>query len=208
MDVCVLDRADAESCLQLLESARNVGRRVPVVAVVARNQTRRADQLIAAGAADVLVATGLDEFRFERDLRNAYDRARTEEALRASWRRFRALTANSVEGVIVLDAAAKVRYANDAVRRVMGYWPHELIGEYLFDHAHPDDAGQARQLFDDSVSAGHPVGGTFQVEHQDGQWGRLEWVMASYLEDPDVRGVVATCRDVTDRYRAYNRCAA
>jgi PAS domain S-box-containing protein len=116
------------------------------------------------------------------------------------------LIENGAEGVIVLDAAGKVRYANDAVRQVIGYWSHELIGKYLFDFAHPEDGAIAKQLFDAaSGSSRQPVSGRFRVQHQVGHWRHLEWVMSGHLQDPDVRGVVVNCRDVTEEHRALKQ---
>jgi PAS domain S-box-containing protein len=205
-EVCVIDRADADSTLVFLAATRVHGGAAPMVVLVAGEQAHLAETLIAAGAADVLVDTDLDHSRFERALENARDRARAGEALRASWGRFRALIENSAEGVIVLDAAGKVRYANDAVRQLVGYWSHELIGKYLFDFAHPEDALDAKLLFDTAArSSRQVVSGRFRVQHQGGHWRHLEWVMTGRLEDRDVRGVVLNCRDVTEEHRALKQ---
>ena len=204
--VCVIDRADADSTLGFLSAIRGHGRVAPTVVLVAGDQAHLSETLIAAGAADVLVDTDLDHSRFERALENARDRARAGEALRASWGRFRALIENSAEGVIVLDAAGKVRYANDAVRQLVGYWSHELIGKYLFDFAHPEDALDAKLLFDTAArSSCQVVSGRFRVQHQAGHWRHLEWVMTGRLEDRDVRGVVLNCRDRTEEQRALKQ---
>jgi PAS domain S-box-containing protein len=205
-EVCVLDRADAGSTIRFLAAIAGHGRVAPTVVLVAGDQAHLAEALITAGAADVLVDTDLDHSRFERALRNARDRARAGEALRASWGRFRALIENSAEGVIVLDAAGKVRYANDAVRQLVGYWSHELIGKYLFDFTHPEDALGAKLLFDTAArSSCQSVAGRFRVQHQAGHWRHVEWVMTGRLEDRDVRGVVLNCRDVTEEHRALKQ---
>jgi PAS domain S-box-containing protein len=206
VEVCVVDRTDATSTLRFLAATRDHGRAAPAVVLVTADQAHLAETLIAAGAADVLLDTDLDHARFERALGNARDRARAGEALRASWGRFRALIENSAEGVIVLDAAGKVRYANDAVRELVGYWSHELIGKYLFDFAHPEDALDAKLLFDTAArSSGQVVSGRFRVQHQAGRWRHLQWVMTGRLEERDVRGVVVNCRDVTDEHRALKQ---
>jgi PAS domain S-box-containing protein len=201
--VCVVDRADANSTLRFLAATRDHGRAAPAVVLVTADQAHLAETFTAAGAADVLLDNELDHSRFERALGNARDRARAGEALRASWGRFRALIENSAEGVIVLDAAGKVRYANDAVRGLVGYWSHELIGKYLFDFAHPEDALDAKRLFDTAAgSSGQVVSSRFRIQHQAGHWRHLQWVMTGRLEERDVRGVVVNCRDVTDEHRA------
>jgi PAS domain S-box-containing protein len=198
-DVCLLDRAEAPSSLVFLRAAQAQGCRVPIIVLVAAPTDTLVDQMLAAGAADILSDTELTGPVLERSIRYARDRARFGEALRASWRRFKALLEHSAEGLSVLGEGGKVRYANDCVRQIVGYSAHELIGKYLFDFIHPDDAERVQHLFNECVGLpSMPITAVFRLRHRDGRWRNIDCVFSSYMDDPDMRGVVANYRDVTD----------
>ena len=99
----------------------------------------------------------------------------------------------------MLDEGGKVRYANDCVRQIVGFSPNELIGKYLFDFIHPDDVENVQHLFNECLALPRvPITAVFRLRRQDGRWRNIDCVFSSYMDDPDMRGVVANYRDVTD----------
>src|SRR5699024_6711325 len=59
----------------------------------------------------------------------ALDRLDRERELDAARSRFRALTENTTIGIVTIDGASTIRYANDAIEGIFGYEPDELVGE-------------------------------------------------------------------------------
>src|SRR5262249_57722802 len=70
-----------------------------------------------------------------------------ENALRASERRFRAITEKSFDAVVLIGEAAAVTYASPSSARVLGYAPEELVGRDSPGLLHPEDRPRAEALF-------------------------------------------------------------
>jgi PAS domain S-box-containing protein len=75
------------------------------------------------------------------------DKQRSERALEEREAHFRSLVENSLDVIVLLDAAGRVLYANPATRKVLKYEPAELIGQDGFAFIDADDRDGARALF-------------------------------------------------------------
>lgn len=85
-----------------------------------------------------------------------------------------------------------------AFGRVLGYPPGELEGRSIFDLIHPDDLSIIRPEFERCLESPGP---TETVEarfrHRDGGWRTLRGRGRSMIDDPAIRGILLTTRDVT-----------
>ncbi len=124
----------------------------------------------------------------------------TEQVMRESGRRYRILVQNTSDIITLLGADGTVHYESTALERVMGYRPEDQIGTNAFDWVHPDDLERALSIFAeilDTPGLHSPI--EFRAPHKDGSWRYLEHTVNNLLDDPDVRGVVVTSRDITER---------
>jgi len=131
------------------------------------------------------------------------ERRRAVEALARSEERFRSLVENTQELFSIVDAKAIVQYVSDSARRVLGHGPDMLVGRDGGRLIHPDDRGIARNLLRRLIDTAE-LSGSMEVrfEHADGTWRRLEINAVSRFDDPAVRGIIMTARDVTARRAA------
>ena len=117
---------------------------------------------------------------------------------REKW--FRALVSNASDVVTVLDRDGVIRYQTPSARRVLGHDPDRLVG-LPFTRLLPStqDDALARAI----AQAGRASTGEVTVEltvwHRDGHYVETETTVTSLLDDPDIRGVVLTTRDVSER---------
>jgi two-component system cell cycle sensor histidine kinase/response regulator CckA len=132
--------------------------------------------------------------------------AAAEQALRESEARFRALIENSLEITAILDASTVVGYVSPSVERILGYAAEELLGERAIDFVHAEDAEAIGEIFT-AATADPGVMRTreFRAQHKDGTWRVMEAVGLNLLDDPAVRGMVVTLRDVTQRRSLESR---
>jgi len=116
---------------------------------------------------------------------------------------FRTLTENSLDIVCIMDREGKLLYTSPSVKNVLGYTPEEMRGENAFTRVHAEDLSRAREAL--QLALDHPermVKVQVRYKNQAGEWRRLELVGKNQLADPEIAGIVANCRDVTDRWRA------
>jgi PAS domain S-box-containing protein len=103
-------------------------------------------------------------------------------------------------GTIGLDGYFK--RVNPAFERVLGYPDEQLLAQPLLDFVHPDDAPQARQVFD-------ALGRGVDISHFENRFisrdGGIRWLEWSVRSVPAEGVIYAGARDVSDRRRAERR---
>jgi PAS domain S-box-containing protein len=136
-------------------------------------------------------------------VRDVTERKEVEKGIKASEERFRSLVQNTSDIITILQADGTVRYISPAIEKVLGYKPEEQIGINAFGAVHPDDRERALGIFAEVLNRpGLYPPLEFRVPHKDGSWRYIEHIVTNLLDDPVVRGVVVTSRDVTERKRA------
>jgi PAS domain S-box-containing protein len=120
-----------------------------------------------------------------------------EEAMRRSERKFRAIYAQSLSGIALLDDAGAFVDANPAMERLTGCSRAELLARPLAEFAPPEEAQAMRDLL---AHQGEPVAGReVMMQRPDGSLVHLEWTLSPHIE-PDV--TMATATDISARVRA------
>jgi diguanylate cyclase (GGDEF)-like protein/PAS domain S-box-containing protein len=128
---------------------------------------------------------------------------KTPPELSVSDGRIRALVQHGSDVMLVIGPDMQVRYVSPSVRRVFGYEPADLLGTIGTDFVHPDDlelaASQLMKILEDPNLVQTTV---MRARHADGSWRWIEAVNINRLDDPEVQGIVANMRDMTDWKRA------
>ena len=129
------------------------------------------------------------------------DRKRAEQALVESEAKFRAV-ADTASSAIYIHSGDRFLYANRASELITGFSREELLGTYVWDFVHPDDAefvkarGAAR-LKGSSV----PERYEFRLINRKGE---VRWVdfSGAVIQFGGQNAVVATVFDITERKRS------
>jgi PAS domain S-box-containing protein len=120
-------------------------------------------------------------------------------------RRVHALLAHVQDGISLTSASGSCEYVSPAVTRLFGYAPEELVGRRAGVITHPEDVERSRaktaELFSEPG-----VTRTFVARNRrkDGEWIWIESNATNLLHEPDVRAIVTTFRDVTERVSAVD----
>jgi PAS domain S-box-containing protein len=193
---------------EALALAHQVDPDVPVIVVSGTIGEDCAVDIMRAGACDYVLKESLRRLvpAVNRELREAENRRarrRSEEALRSSEARFRALIEKSFDAVLLLDAQGVILYGTSAIERISGWTLATLVGTKFSDWKHPAEvaqhaAGLRAFLEDWGASLTHEG----RIRHRDGSWRWFEATFTNLLADPAVQAIVVNLRDVTYRKTA------
>src|SRR5581483_78122 len=107
---------------------------------------------------------------------------------------------HSSDVVILVDSVGTLLFVSESSHRVLGYPANERLGTNAFELVHPDDRPELERRFTELVST---AGGTMTAElralHKDGSWRYVEGIASNRLDDPALRAVVVSYRDVGER---------
>ena len=134
------------------------------------------------------------------------ERKRAVEALRQSEERFRSLVQHGRDIVVILDGAGSITYATPSMSNLLGYDVAKLLGSSPLNLIHPDDQADAAALLGGllkGIAVSTPA--QVRIQHAAGSWRYIEAVGVNMLENPSVRGIVVTARDVTERKQFEER---
>ena len=124
-------------------------------------------------------------------------------ALRESEDRFRALTEQSTDVILIADRSGQIKYASPSVQTVLAVHGASLVGTNMIDLVHPDDFAKTMSTGSRSVAWGqnprqNPIV-EFRLRHADGRWLYFECVVRNLIPHKNIGGIVYNARDITER---------
>jgi|GEM_PF-1430902 len=124
-------------------------------------------------------------------------------ALRESEDRFRALTEQSTDVILIADRSGQIKYASPSVHTVLAVHGASLVGTNMIDLVHPDDFAKTMTTGSRSVAWGqnpsqNPIV-EFRLQHADGRWLYFECVVRNLISHKNIGGIVYNARDITER---------
>lgn len=139
------------------------------------------------------------------------------ELVHSNQRRSEALTRHSIDVSFVFGSDNRIRFVSPSVWARFGYLPEELravpLDTFLTELVQGVDAEDVTEILGgrfEGASETHRY--ELQLRHADGRWVEIEATVHNLTNDPDVRGIVAHVRDISERrslefdlfYRAYH----
>lgn len=147
----------------------------------------------------VLVLTLIASFFGQR---SSAKRARSE-AERQSEERFRSLVQNASDVIAILADDCTIGYLSPSVERILGHKPKDYLGKKAIELLHPEDIPKTESLLSEAQRCpAVNLTSDFRLRHIDGSWREFEVIVNNLLMEPNVAGIVATCRDITERKQA------
>ena len=113
---------------------------------------------------------------------------------------FRALIADSLDGILLVDQVGTISFSSESVVNILGYEPEDLVGNNSFDYVHPDDIQLCRSAFEDELKQEPQrkfIG--IRLLQKSGEW---LWCMVrghNQLSNPVVGGILIYFCDDTFR---------
>lgn len=100
--------------------------------------------------------------------------------------------------VVMTDEIGRITYISEAIRRLAGYEPEEMMGVLGFEFLHFEDAEEGtRKLLAVSLQHGAIEEVTVRLKNAWGGWDRYDVRLENHSEDPEIAGMVAIHRPST-----------
>jgi diguanylate cyclase (GGDEF)-like protein/PAS domain S-box-containing protein len=107
------------------------------------------------------------------------------------------------DSAVVLDEQLTITYVAGPVARMLSFERADLLHHSSWEYVHPADTGTVAQMAERVLSEPRRVErAIFRLRDGEGQWRSIEATTTNCLGDPDVLGLVANLRDVTERVRS------
>ncbi|MHB8325545.1 MAG: putative bifunctional diguanylate cyclase/phosphodiesterase [Candidatus Dormibacteria bacterium] len=130
----------------------------------------------------------------------ALSRADLSQSIRQSEARFRGLVQNSADLVIAVGEQSEITYVSPSVETFLGRPLAELRLDGTSGAVHPQDMVRLQAAVKEAtLRNGRSPMPDLRMRHRSGEWRLLEVQATNLLQDKDVRAVVLTARDVTER---------
>jgi diguanylate cyclase (GGDEF)-like protein/PAS domain S-box-containing protein len=131
------------------------------------------------------------------ELREAQRRASGQQAF------FEALNRRASDLAVVFDAEGQIIYASPSITELLGYQPSEVTSSSAFSFVHADDQEEARALVGAAIrEPDRPGRAVLRIRDATGRWRFCEETVTNCLGDPEIGGLVANLRDITDSVEA------
>jgi diguanylate cyclase (GGDEF)-like protein/PAS domain S-box-containing protein len=124
-------------------------------------------------------------------------------SLQRSEDRFRTLTEESADIVLITDLAGVIKYVSPSAKTTLAADPGTQLGKSLFDTVHPEDVRQLKQLL--TVASNQSLRLEFRLRHSDGRWLDFECVIRNLLDRENINGLVLNAREITDRKKVQEQ---
>jgi len=126
-------------------------------------------------------------------------------ALSESEERFRALTEQSTDIILIADPSGQIKYASPSVHTVLEVLGDSLVGTNKVDLLHPDDFAKTISTGPRSVACGQNPIVESRLRHADGRWLHFECVVRNLIQHKNIGGIVYNARDITERKHAQEQ---
>jgi PAS domain S-box-containing protein len=122
----------------------------------------------------------------------------TEEELRRSDTRFRAMVEKSAEAIALLSADGRIEYITRHSHDLFGMTPAQMVGSSAVTWVMAEDRARVSEALSSSVATGTQVEFRIVDHREQTRW--FDAVVTNLLSDPAIAAIVLNARDVTARH--------
>ena len=144
---------------------------------------------------------------FIMNIRDITERKQAEEKLDKEKQRFRILSDQSSDIILLINREKTIIYENSAVEKIVGLKREERIGKNVLENLHPDDLHIVINTFDALIgdSNANSQRGEIRIRHADGSWLTFEVVASNLTHENITEAIIVNLHDITERKKAEEK---
>jgi PAS domain S-box-containing protein len=203
-DVIVSDyQMPGKNGLELLKELRQKGNDVSFILFTCKGKEEIAVEALNSGVYRYVGKDGNAETTYAELKHAIFDAVKgkkAEKLLREAENRFRQITENMQDLLLLLDKNLVITYASSSYKSILGYAPNELIGKQVYDFVHPDDLPTVMEVTKKAFKDRFIGKIEARVRRADGSYLMLEGIGKVLVdENGKATGALMTSRDTTAR---------
>ncbi|OOG75304.1 PAS domain S-box protein [Algoriphagus sp. A40] len=141
-------------------------------------------------------------------VRDITERFKAEEKLRQSEEKYRSLTENITDAIVLTDADNVTIYRSPATERITGYTDEEAQNINLLDLVHPDDKAHSVEGYLKAMNEpGVPDHFKVRIRHKKGHFVWIEGTTLNMFHNESIKALVTNFRDITLRKQVEEQLA-
>ncbi len=137
--------------------------------------------------------------------RNATEKIQKKEATSVVENRYKTLIQNGSDLIGLMDAKGNYLYVSPTSKTILGIDSQEFIGKSAFNFINPDDKKEVYAQFIEILKGKTIKINPFRFQNKEGNWKWIETIATNMLNNPDIKGIIANSRDVTERVNQDNK---
>ena len=135
--------------------------------------------------------------------RDITGRKRAQDELRYMEQRYRALTENAPDGIVMVGMDQRFKYVSPSVERMFGYHPEQVQGLGPNELTHPEDRPVVQAAVEALIQdPGLTPTLQYRFRHASGEWRWIEGTFSNMLALPGVEAIVVNFHEITERRKA------
>lgn len=139
----------------------------------------------------------IEKFLFT--LKDVTERKRIQEKLEESERKYRELVEDISDTIYSVDTKGNVVYISPAIKSLIGYEPHEMIGKHFSNFVHSDDLQTMKKSFESSLED-KATPADYRIINKAGSYVWIRALSKAIKDDKNnVIGIRGAVSDITER---------
>lgn len=127
---------------------------------------------------------------------------RTEELTKKE-NHFRTLLEHNYDAITLVDAEGNPIYQSASTEQMLGWTLEERKALPLYSRIHPEDLPAVKEFMEQVLAnPGKTMYSLHRYRHKNGHYIYLEGFVTNHLNTPDIHGLVANFRDITERKKS------
>ncbi|WP_240034583.1 PAS domain S-box protein [Flavobacterium silvisoli] len=128
------------------------------------------------------------------------ERKKAEEQLMQSEEKYRALTENISDAIVLVDEQLRITFHSPSAEQISGYRYEDVASRSIFDFVYPEDLEIAKAFLTQVLRApNEPINNQFRVIHKSGKIIWVEGTALNLLDNKNIRSIIINYRDITNR---------
>lgn len=178
---------------------------------VLKNEYLLFEDIVDTGAGKIYIEVSMQPIHVDGKVlgvsvygRNITHKIKAEKEILMAADRFRGLIENAPDGVAIIDATGKFKYASPNAIRHFGYSEEEVLQTEGNKYTHPEDVAIAESaIIEVLVNPSKKSKATYRFRHKNGEYRWIETTFTNLLFNESIQGIVMNFTDITERKKLF-----